>query len=226
MDFSIGTLDPDVWSRSEPGTPHPRKRLDAVRRLNERGIPSGVLMAPIIPGLTDRPEQIEAVVKGAAEAQARFITGSYLHLRGPLKDHYLGWVEQEYPHLMRHYRHVYGERSYGPGGYAQAARRAGTPLRGQAWRAGEGTWTEENPAVRTGLGRATRPSSLNYLLRDPVRPRRGDPGTGPAMSVSRPPEPFPRLRRWPPPGTRSRTARRPGTCRRSPCRSGHDRTAR
>ena len=116
VDFSIGTLDPDVWSRSEPGTPHPRKRLDAVRRLNERGIPSGVLMAPIIPGLTDRPEQIEAVVKGAAEAQARFISGSYLHLRGPLKDHYLGWVEQEYPHLMRHYRHVYGERSYAPAG--------------------------------------------------------------------------------------------------------------
>ena len=50
VDFSIGTLDPDVWSRSEPGTPHPRKRLDAVRRLNEEGIPSGVLMAPVTPG--------------------------------------------------------------------------------------------------------------------------------------------------------------------------------
>ena len=114
VDFSIGTLDPDVWTRSEPGTPHPCKRLDAVKRLNERGIRSGVMMAPIIPGLSDRPEQIEAVVKGAAEAGARFITGSYLHLRGPLKDHYLRWVEQEYPYLMRHYRHLYGDRSYAP----------------------------------------------------------------------------------------------------------------
>ena len=85
--------------------------MDAVKRLNERGIPSGVMMAPIIPGLSDRPEQIEAVVKGAAEAGARFITGSYLHPRGPLKDHYLGWVDREYPHLKRHHRHLYGNRS-------------------------------------------------------------------------------------------------------------------
>ena len=112
VDFSIGTLDPDVWSRSEPGTPHPRKRLDAVRRLNDRGVPSGVLMAPILPGISDRPEQIEAVVQGAVEAGARFIAGSQLHLRGPLKDHYFRWVEAEYPHLMRFYRHEYGRRSY------------------------------------------------------------------------------------------------------------------
>ena len=112
VDFSIGTLDPDIWRRSEPGTPHPAKRLDAVRRLNERGIPSGVLMAPLLPGLSDRPAQIEAVIKGAAEAGARFITGSCLHLRGPLKEHYFKWVEAEYPHLIRYYRHQYGERSY------------------------------------------------------------------------------------------------------------------
>ena len=112
VDFSIGTLDPDVWSRSEPGTSHPRKRLDAVKRLNDRGVPSGVLMAPVLPGLSDRPAQIEEVVRGAAEAGARFITGQYLHLRGPLKDHYFRWVEAEYPHLIRYYRHEYGRRSY------------------------------------------------------------------------------------------------------------------
>ena len=112
VDFSVGTLDPEVWSRSEPGTSHPRKRLDAVKRLNDRGVPSGVLMAPVLPGLSDRPEQIDAVVKGAAEAGARFITGSYLHLRDPLKDHYFRWIEAEYPHLMRFYRHEYGRRSY------------------------------------------------------------------------------------------------------------------
>ena len=112
VNLSIGTLDPDVWSRSEPGTAHPRKRLDAVRRLNERGIPSGVLMAPVLPGLSDRPDQIEAVIEGAAEAGARFITGVYLHLRKPLKEHYFRWVEAEYPHLIRFYRHMYGSRSY------------------------------------------------------------------------------------------------------------------
>ena len=112
VDFSVGTLDADAWSKSEPGTPHPRKRLDAVRRLNERGVPSGVLMAPVLPGISDRPDQIEAVVKGAAEAGARFIAGTYLHLRGPLKDHYFRWIEAEYPHLTRYYRHEYGQRSY------------------------------------------------------------------------------------------------------------------
>ena len=112
VDFSVGTLDVDAWSRSEPGTSHPRKRLDAVRRLNEHGVPSGVLMAPVLPGISDRPDQIEAVVKGATEAGARFIAGTYLHLRGPLKEHYLRWVEVEYPHLRRYYRRQYGGRSY------------------------------------------------------------------------------------------------------------------
>ncbi len=114
VNFSVGTLDPDVWSRSEPGTAHPRKRLEAVRRLNERGVPSGVLMAPVLPGLSDRPDQIEAVIEGAAAAGAKFITGILLHLRGPLKEHYFRWLEAEYPHLIRFYRHTYGKRSYAP----------------------------------------------------------------------------------------------------------------
>ena len=113
VDFSVGTLDPEAWSRSEPGTPHPRKRLDAVKRLNEHGVPSGVLMAPILPGISDRPDQIEAVVQGATEAGARFIAGTFLHLRGPLKGHYFRWIDAEYPHLARYYRHEYGgRRSY------------------------------------------------------------------------------------------------------------------
>ncbi len=112
VDFSVGTLDVDAWSKSEPGTPHPRKRLDAVRRLNESGVPSGVLIAPVLPGITDHPQQLEAVVTAAADAGARFVTGSYLHLRGPLKNHYLRWADAEYPHLSRYYRHTYGKRAY------------------------------------------------------------------------------------------------------------------
>ena len=112
VNFSIGTLDADAWSRSEPGTAHPRKRLDAVRRLNEAGISSGVLMMPILPGITDHPKQVEELVRGAAEAGARFIMGGYLHVREPLKDHVMGWIERDYPHLSRFYRHTYGTRSY------------------------------------------------------------------------------------------------------------------
>lgn len=114
VNFSIGTLDTDAWARSEPGTAHPRKRLDAVRRLNEAGISSGVLMMPILPGITDHPRQVDELVEGAAGAGAQFIMGGYLHVRQPLKDHVLGWIEQDYPHLLRFYRHTYGARSYAP----------------------------------------------------------------------------------------------------------------
>ncbi len=112
VDFSIGTLDQEAWKRSEPGTSHPQRRLDAVKRLNQAGIPSGVLMMPILPGISDHPDQIKRLVRGAAEAGARFITGGYLHLRPPLRDHMLSWVEREYPHLARYYRYTYGTRSY------------------------------------------------------------------------------------------------------------------
>ena len=97
VDFSIGTLDEVAWSTAEPGTAHPQKRLDAVSKLNEAGIPSGVLMAPILPGLSDSEAQLEAVIAGAVEANARFIAGMYLHLRGSLKDHYLDWLADSHP---------------------------------------------------------------------------------------------------------------------------------
>ena len=114
VDFSVGTLDEQAWSTSEPGTAHPQKRLDAVRRLTDAGIPSGVLMAPILPGLSDRPEQLEAVVTGAVEAGARFIAGMYLHLRGALKDHYLNWLRDTHPHLLRQHQPDYATSAYAP----------------------------------------------------------------------------------------------------------------
>ena len=75
--FSIGTLDEDAWQRSEPGTPHPRKRIDAVRALNEAGIPCGVLMAPILPGITDDPRQLREVVAAAIDAGATHVSRSF-----------------------------------------------------------------------------------------------------------------------------------------------------
>ncbi|HEX6400946.1 MAG TPA: radical SAM protein, partial [Actinomycetota bacterium] len=66
--FSIGTLDEDVWRRSEPGTPHPNARMEAVAALNEAGIPCGILMAPILPGISDSPDQLRAVVIAAIDA--------------------------------------------------------------------------------------------------------------------------------------------------------------
>src|SRR5438270_5055090 len=111
--FSIGTLDEEVWKLSEPGTPHPKKRVDAVAKLNEAGIPTGVLVAPVLPGLSDRPEQLEAVVRACAEAGAPSISPILLHLRPGVREQYMPWLEKERPDLLPLYEELY-PRSYAP----------------------------------------------------------------------------------------------------------------
>jgi DNA repair photolyase len=111
--FSIGTLDDEVWKISEPGTPHPMRRVEAVARLNEAGIPTGVLVAPILPGLSDRPEQIEAVVKACAEAGAVSISPILLHLRPGVREQYMPWLEKVRPDLIPLYDTLY-PRAYAP----------------------------------------------------------------------------------------------------------------
>jgi DNA repair photolyase len=111
--FSIGTLDTDVWRMSEPGTPHPLRRIEAVARLNEAGVPSGVLVAPVLPGISDAPEQLEAVVKACVEAGARFISPLLLHLRDGVREHYLSWLAGARPDLLERYHSLY-PRAYAP----------------------------------------------------------------------------------------------------------------
>jgi DNA repair photolyase len=113
VNLSIGTLDEDVWRLTEPGTPHPRRRLEAVRRLNEAGVACGVLVAPIIPGLSDRPEQIDEVVTGCVEAGATSISPVALHLRRGVREHFLGWLAGSRPDLLDEYRRRY-RRAYLP----------------------------------------------------------------------------------------------------------------
>jgi DNA repair photolyase len=112
--FSIGTLDEQVWKATEPGTPHPRRRVEAVRKLNQAGIPCGVLVAPILPDMSDAPEQIDAVVKACVEAGATNITGIPLHLRRGVKDHFMGWLQQARPDLVPAYERRYRSRAYLP----------------------------------------------------------------------------------------------------------------
>ncbi|MBK5227577.1 MAG: intein-containing Rv2578c family radical SAM protein [Actinobacteria bacterium] len=118
--YSIGTLDEDVWRKSEPGTPHPRKRLDAVARLNAAGIPCGVLMAPVLPGISDSPEQMRAVVEGALDAGATNVSPILLHLRPKVKEVYMGWLEDNYPDLVPRYQAMYRGSAYA----SRAARQA------------------------------------------------------------------------------------------------------
>jgi DNA repair photolyase len=114
LDFSIGTLDKDVWRATEPGTPPPERRVDAVRRFNEAGIPCGVLVAPILPGLSDREEQIKAVIDACLAAGAVSITAVPLHLRPGVRDHYLGWLARTYPALVPRHERLFAAGAYQP----------------------------------------------------------------------------------------------------------------
>ncbi len=105
--LSIGTLDEEVWRRTEPGTPHPRARMHAVKELNRAGVPTGVLVAPILPGISDSPDQLEEVVRAAADAGASHISPIALHLRPGVKEEFMPWLEREYPELVEHYRRLY-----------------------------------------------------------------------------------------------------------------------
>ncbi|MGH9038664.1 MAG: radical SAM protein [Acidimicrobiia bacterium] len=111
--FSIGTVDERVWKETEPGTPHPRRRLEAVARLNEAGITTGVLLAPILPGLSDAPEQVAEVAAAARAAGAVSVSPIVLHLRPGVREHYLGWLGETHPELAPLYARLY-PRSYAP----------------------------------------------------------------------------------------------------------------
>ena len=111
--FSIGTLDEEVWRKTEPGTPHPRKRIEAVAELNRAGIPCGVLMAPVLPGISDSPRQLRQVVEACIDAGATHVSPILLHLRPGVREEFMPWLEEAYPDLVPRYEEMY-TRAYGP----------------------------------------------------------------------------------------------------------------
>jgi DNA repair photolyase len=111
--FSIGTLDEEVWRKTEPGTPHPRKRVEAVAELNRAGIPCGVLMAPVLPGISDSPRQLRQVVEACIEAGATHVSPILLHLRPGVREEFMPWLKEAYPDLVPRYEEMY-TRAYGP----------------------------------------------------------------------------------------------------------------
>ncbi len=117
--LSIGTLDPEVWKLTEPGTPHPARRLEAVRKLNAAGVPTGVLVAPIIPGLSDGEEQLRAVVDACLDAGAVAVVPVVLHLRRGVRDHVLQWARRTRPDLAERWERQY-RRAYLPAAAARA----------------------------------------------------------------------------------------------------------
>jgi DNA repair photolyase len=110
--FSVPTLDPDVWRKTEPGTAPPRQRLRALSRLIDAGIKAGVGMAPILPGISDRPEQLEEVVRAAREAGATSIWADLLYLRPGTREHFLQALARDWPEELDRYESLYERRAY------------------------------------------------------------------------------------------------------------------
>jgi DNA repair photolyase len=120
VNLSIGTLDEAVWRTTEPGTPHPAHRVRAVEQLNAAGVPTGVLVAPVLPDLSDGPEQLQAVVRACVDAGARSISSVLLHLRPGVKEVFLDRLAETHPHLLASYRRRYRDRAYAPKAEQQA----------------------------------------------------------------------------------------------------------
>ncbi|MGH3980417.1 MAG: Rv2578c family radical SAM protein [Pseudonocardiaceae bacterium] len=117
VNVSVGFVDEALWRGVEPGTPSPRARLGVCRTLTDAGIGCGVLMAPILPFLTDSDEQLDATVRAVAEAGATSVSPIVLHLRPGAREWYLGWLEREHPRLVARYHELYARGAYAPKAY-------------------------------------------------------------------------------------------------------------
>jgi DNA repair photolyase len=112
--FSVPTIDVDVWRRTEPGTAPPHQRLRALKQLVDAGIKAGVGMAPILPGLSDKPEMLADVVRAARAAGATGVWANLLYLKPGTKEHFLAALERDWPELLPEYERLYARRAYLP----------------------------------------------------------------------------------------------------------------
>jgi DNA repair photolyase len=151
--FSVPTVDDDVWRTTEPGTAHPRQRLRALRELVAAGVRASVGMAPLLPGLSDRPEAIERVIVAAREAGACGIWANLLYLRPGTREHFLTCLERDWPELLPEY-----ERLYERGAYLD--RRVSEPVRETARRLARDHAIRDRRAVKLGPPRPPEQLSL------------------------------------------------------------------
>jgi DNA repair photolyase len=112
--LSVPTIDERAWRATEPHTPNPHARLEAVEELTRAGIKTGVLVAPLMPGINDAPEQVAKILERASEAGAAYVTGIALHLRGEVRGLFFDWLKDHRPDLVARYQALYKRGAYAP----------------------------------------------------------------------------------------------------------------
>ena len=154
--FSIPTLDEEVWKRTEPSTAHPRQRLRALKALVDAGVKASVGMAPILPGISDRPEQLRAVVRAAREAGATGIWANLLFLRPGTREHFLEHLAEDWPEQLPLYERLYARRR----DYLRAEER--NPLRAEVSKLAREHGIRDRRKVR--LGPPPEPEQLSLTV--------------------------------------------------------------
>jgi DNA repair photolyase len=119
--LSVPTVDEDAWRALEPGTAHPLQRLRAVRTLREAGVNAGVLMAPVVPGFTTQTSKLDATIKAIADHGAAFMGANVMYLKGGTREHFMGFLSKEFPHMVERYGRLYAG-AYAQAGYVHAVR--------------------------------------------------------------------------------------------------------
>jgi DNA repair photolyase len=143
--ISVPCVDEDVWRRLEPGTAHPMQRLRAVRALVDAGVRAGVLMNPIVPGVSSKPALLERTMQAIADHGARFVGCNVMFLEGGTRDHFMRWLAEEYPQLVDGYTNLYA-RKYAPAAYRKEVQTVVHALR-MKYGLNNRDQTDENRAV-------------------------------------------------------------------------------
>jgi len=175
---SVGFTDLGHWRDVEPGTPAPAKRLDVCKTLNGSGVRCGVLMAPILPGLTDSPDQLARTVDAIAQSGAQFVTPIVLHLRPGAREWFMQWLADTHPELVARYEKLYAHGSYAPKAYQEEicgrvrelARAAGIgrPLRTDRTTSAALRQSEETSTPAGAIGGRPAPTQLSLLPETPA----------------------------------------------------------
>jgi len=151
--LSVPTLDERAWRATEPHTPHPAARLEAVAKLTRAGIPTSVLIAPLMPGINDDPRSVREIVARARDAGARSVTPIALHLRPGVREVFMDWLEEERSELLERYAQLYGRGAYAP---AQERHRLASLVHGKTDRRTAARFAQRRDASAPAADAASR----------------------------------------------------------------------